>query len=77
MTSSPTAVKAVTSAVARRRQALRQQGQLRRELAAYDTPSARDDLAAVLARYDDAQSAPIHRILRGQWQAPVSHLSVH
>jgi len=78
MSSSPSAVRTVRSAIAARRRALRQQGQLSQELAAYDTSSARHDLDAVLDRYADTESAPIRQILRRQSQGPVSyHLSMH
>lgn len=76
MSSSPSAVRTLRIVIAQRRRALRQQGQLRRELAVYDTPSARDDLDAVLARYSDEDSAPIRRILRQQSARPASHLCV-
>jgi len=78
MSSSPSAVRTVRSSIAARRRALRQQGQLSQELAAYDTSSARHDLDAVLDRYADTESAPIRQILRRQSQGPVSyHLSMH
>ncbi len=78
MSSSPSAVRTVRSVIVERRRALRQQGQLSRELAAYDTSSARHDLDAVLDRYADTESAPIRQILRRQSQGPVSyHLSMH
>jgi hypothetical protein len=65
----------VRSTLARRRDARRQQHQLARELAAYDTPAARADLFATLARHAPEHSAPIRRILtRRAYAPPVAHL---
>jgi len=52
--------------LAHRRSARRQHLQLQRELAAYDTPAARTDLTATLARHTLEQSEPVQRILTSQ-----------
>jgi hypothetical protein len=51
------------STLAQRRSARREHLRLQRELAAYDTPSARADLNATLARHTPEQAEPVQRIL--------------
>jgi hypothetical protein len=51
------------SSLADRRAAHRARTRLERELAGYDTPSARRELDAVLARHTAEQIAPIEKIL--------------
>jgi hypothetical protein len=48
------------------RYARRRDRDLRRELAEYDTPSARLELDAVLERHGDDEAGPIRAILRAQ-----------
>lgn len=64
-TTHPT-VRSLRSALAHSRSGRRDHRQLERELAEYETPAARDDLVATLARYPDEDSAPIRRILTRQ-----------
>ena len=54
------------STLAHRRSARRQHLQLQRDLAVYDTPAARTDLNATLARHTPEQSEPVQRILTNQ-----------
>ena len=54
------------STLAHRRSAHRARTQLQRELAGYDTPSARRELDAILARHTAEEIAPIERILSQQ-----------
>jgi hypothetical protein len=58
------------SSLADRRSAHRARSRLERELAGYDTPSARRELDAVLARHTAEETAPIEKILSRQ---PVGH----
>ena len=58
-----TTLTALHSTLAHRRSARRQHQQLQRELSTYDTPSARADLTATLARHTPEQSEPVLRIL--------------
>ena len=54
------------STLAHRRSAHRARTQLQRDLAGYDTPSARRELDAILARHTAEEIAPIERILSQQ-----------
>lgn len=54
------------STLAHRRSAHRAHTQLQRELAGYDTPSARRELDAIMARHTAEEIAPIERILSRQ-----------
>ena len=58
-----TTLAALHSTLAQHRTARREHLRLKRELAAYDTPSARADLDATLARYTPEQSEPVRRLL--------------
>jgi len=59
-------VTTMRSALAHRRSARRVRVQLERELASYDTPSARHELDAILSRHSAADIAPIEHILTKQ-----------
>ena len=61
-----TTITTLRSSLAHRRSAHRARAQLQRELAGYDTPSARRDLNAILARHTPEEVAPIERILSQQ-----------
>lgn len=63
MSHARTTLTALHSTLAHRRATRRQHLQLVRELAGYDTPSARADLNATLARHTPEQSEPVRRIL--------------
>ena len=58
-----TTLTALHSTLAQHRSARREHLRLQRELATYDTPSARADLTATLARHTPEQSEPVLRIL--------------
>ena len=59
-------VTTMRSALAHRRSTRRARIQLERELASYDTPSARHELDAILSRHSAADIAPIEHILTKQ-----------
>jgi hypothetical protein len=61
-----TTLTALHSTLAQHRSARREHLRLQRELAAYDTPSARADLDATLARYAPEEVETVHRILTNQ-----------
>ena len=54
------------SSLAHHRSAHRARTQLQRDLAGYDTPAARRELDAIMARHTAAEIAPIERILSQQ-----------
>ena len=58
-----TTLTALHSTLAHRRSTRREHLRLQRELATYDTPSARADLDATLARHTPEQSEPVQRML--------------
>ncbi|GAB2971579.1 hypothetical protein AB0K14_12055 [Actinosynnema sp. NPDC050801] len=58
------ALKTVRTYLATRRQLRKREAQLNRELAAYDTPSARMDMEAILARHSGHEAREIEAILR-------------
>ncbi|NUT53069.1 MAG: hypothetical protein HOV94_38140 [Saccharothrix sp.] len=60
------ALKTVRTYLATRRQIRKREADLNRELAAYDTPSARMDLEAILARHSTHEAREIEAILRRQ-----------
>ncbi len=59
-------LKTVRTYFATRRQLRTREAELNRELAAYDTPSARLDLEAILARHSSHEAREIEAILRRQ-----------
>jgi hypothetical protein len=61
-----TTLTTLRSTLADRRSAHRARTQLERELAGYDTPSARRELDAILARHTAEEIAPIEKILSRQ-----------
>lgn len=61
-----TTITTLRSTLASRRSAHRARTQLQRELAGYDTPAARRELDAILARHTAEEIAPIERILSQQ-----------
>ncbi|GGP42441.1 hypothetical protein [Saccharothrix coeruleofusca] len=63
-----TALKTVRTYFATRRALRRRHAELARELAAYDTPSARMDLEAILARHSAHEARELEAILRRQAQ---------
>ena len=63
MRHAPTTLTALHSTLAQHRSARREHLRLQRELAAYDTPSARADLNATVARHTPEQAEPVQRIL--------------
>ncbi|WNV83334.1 hypothetical protein [Umezawaea sp. Da 62-37] len=66
MTHPSTAIRTLRKSLTSRRAARRSRQGLERELASYNTPSARLDLDAVLARHDSADTAEIKAILHRQ-----------
>ncbi len=60
------ALKTVRTYFATRRQIRKREADLNRELAAYDTPSARMDMEAILARHSSHEAREIEAILRRQ-----------
>lgn len=62
----PTSRTGLRTRLAEARSTRRQCRVLARELAGYDTPAARLELEAVLARHSDEEAAPIRAILRAQ-----------
>ena len=66
MSAVKSAVTTMRSTLDRRREQRRHYRRLAAELATYDTPSAQDDLRAMLARHAPEQVAPIERILDRQ-----------
>jgi hypothetical protein len=62
----PTTLTTLRSTLADRRSAHRARTRLERELAGYDTPSARRELDAILARHTAEEIAPIEKILNRQ-----------
>jgi hypothetical protein len=65
---SPTlsSVATLRSSLAHRRSVRRDQQRLERDLANYDTPSARLELDAILSRHTAEEIAPIEKILNRQ-----------
>ena len=61
-----TPITSLRSTLADRRSAHRARTRLERELAGYDTPSARRELDAILARHTAEEIAPIEKILSRQ-----------
>ncbi|WP_346834040.1 hypothetical protein [Saccharothrix sp. CCNWLY140-2] len=58
------ALESVRTYFATRRELRKREAELSRELAAYDTPSARQDLEAMLARHPEHETREIEAILR-------------
>jgi hypothetical protein len=71
MSHARTTLTTLHSTLVQRRAARRQHLQLQRELAAYDTPAARTDLTATLARHTPEESEPVQRILTSQAYARI------
>jgi hypothetical protein len=61
-----TTVTTLRSAFFERRSVRHEQHKLARDLASYDTPSARRELDAILSRYTAEEIAPIEKILNRQ-----------
>ncbi|MER5262910.1 hypothetical protein ABTZ99_12650 [Actinosynnema sp. NPDC002837] len=61
-----TVLETVRTYFATRRQIRKREADLNRELAAYDTPSARMDMEAILARHSGHEAREIEAILRRQ-----------
>jgi hypothetical protein len=61
-----TLLETVRTYFATRRQIRKREADLNRELAAYDTPSARMDMEAILARHSNHEAREIEAILRRQ-----------
>jgi hypothetical protein len=61
-----TSVTTLRSALVERRTVRHEQLKLARELASYDTPSARRELDAILSRHTAEEIAPIEKILSRQ-----------
>jgi hypothetical protein len=61
-----TSVTTLRSALVERRTVRHEQLKLARELASYDTPSARRELDAILSRHTAEEIAPIEKILNRQ-----------
>ena len=61
-----TLLETVRTYFATRRQIRKREADLNRELAAYDTPSARMDMEAILARHSGHEAREIEAILRRQ-----------
>ncbi|XVS65858.1 hypothetical protein ACQPYE_07325 [Actinosynnema sp. CA-299493] len=59
-------LKTVRTYFATRRQLREREAELNRELATYDTPSARMDMEAILARHSSHEAREIEAILRRQ-----------
>ncbi|MET1072428.1 MAG: hypothetical protein ABWY11_07260 [Umezawaea sp.] len=66
MTHPSTAIRTLRKSLTSRRAARRTRRHLERELASYNTPSARLDLDTILARHDSADTAEIKAILHRQ-----------
>ena len=71
MSHARTTLSALHSTLARRRSARRRYLQLQKELATYDTPAARADLDATLARHTSEQVEAVQRILTRQATARI------
>ncbi|PRY36173.1 hypothetical protein [Umezawaea tangerina] len=66
MTHPSTAIRTLRRTLTNRRTARKTRQSLERELASYNTPSARLDLDTILARHDSAETAEIKAILHRQ-----------
>jgi hypothetical protein len=66
MSTAASTVTTLRSTLAHRRAVRREQLQLERELASYDTPADLRDLQAILERHTADEKAPIERILYSQ-----------
>jgi hypothetical protein len=62
-TSAPSFLTVLRDDLRTRRAARAARRKLDRELATYNTPAERDDLAAMLDRYDDETAAPVREAL--------------
>ncbi|WP_088317797.1 hypothetical protein [Kineosporia sp. R_H_3] len=62
-TSAPSFLTVLRDDLRTRRAARAERRKLDRELATYRTPAERDDLAAMLDRYDDVDAAPVREAL--------------
>jgi hypothetical protein len=66
MTHPTTAIRTLRKSLSSRRAARLRRRSLERQLATYDTPSARLDLEAILDRHDSADAAELKAILHRQ-----------